>query len=209
VPLRPDDFEIERTEALTRSSTVLMLDLSLSMPMRDNFLAAKKVAMALHALISTQFPTDYLGVVGFGEVARPLRPEQLPEVSWDFNFGTNMQHALLLARRMLAGKPGTRQVVMITDGEPTAYVLPDGEVFFRYPPTAATIRATMAEVARCTQEGIRINTFMLDATAHLRAFVERMSRLNGGRAFFTTPETLGDYVLVDFIDQKRSRRRAG
>jgi uncharacterized protein with von Willebrand factor type A (vWA) domain len=209
IRLHPDDFEVERTETLTRSSTVLMLDLSLSMPMRDNFLAAKKVAMALHALISTRFPTDYLGVVGFSEVARPIRPEQLPEVSWDFVFGTNMQHALLLARRMLAGKPGTRQIVMITDGEPTAHLLADGEVFFHYPSARSTVEATLAEVARCTRDGIRINTFMLDATSYLKAFVERMSRLNRGRAFFTTPETLGDFVLVDFLEQKRAHRRAG
>lgn len=90
VKLLPEDFEIERTEHLTRSSTVLMLDLSLSMPMRDNFLPAKKVAMALHSLISMQFPRDYLGIVGFGEVARELTADQLPEVSWDFVYGTNM-----------------------------------------------------------------------------------------------------------------------
>ncbi len=81
---------------------MLALDLSLSMPMRDNFLAAKKVAMALHSLITSQFPRDYLGLVGFGELARELRAEQLPEVSFDYTYGTNMQHALLLARRMLA-----------------------------------------------------------------------------------------------------------
>ncbi|MBK9181370.1 MAG: hypothetical protein IPM45_17775 [Acidimicrobiales bacterium] len=124
VTLSPDDFEVERTEHLVRSSTVLMLDLSLSMPMRDNFLAAKKVAMALHALISSQFPRDFLGIVGFSEVARELRPEQLPEVSWDFVYGTNMQHALLLSRRMLARQAGTKQIIMITDGEPTAHPPP-------------------------------------------------------------------------------------
>ena len=101
VKLTPDDFEIERTENVTRSSTVLMLDLSLSMPMRDNFLPAKKVAMALHSLISSQFPRDYLGIVGFSEVARVIQPQQLPEVSWDFVYGTNMQHAFLLSRQLL------------------------------------------------------------------------------------------------------------
>ncbi len=206
IALHPDDFEVERTETLTRASTVLLLDLSLSMPMRDNFLAAKKTAIALHALISGQFPSDYLGIVGFSEVARALRPDQLPEVSWDFVFGTNIHHALLLARSMLAGRAGTRQVIMITDGEPTAHLTPDGEPLFHYPPTTETVEATLAEVVRCTREGIRINTFMLDATPHLQAFVERVSRINRGRVFFTTPETLGDYVLVDFIDQKRVRR---
>jgi len=211
VQLTPDDFEVERSEHLTRSSTVLMLDLSLSMPMRDNFLAAKKVAMALHSLISTQYPRDYLGLVGFSEVARELRPEQLPEVSWDFVYGTNMQHALVLARRMLARQTGTKQIIMITDGEPTAHLLPDGEPFFQYPTHPATRDATLAEVNRCSRDRITINTFMLDASRALRHFVERMTELNQGRAFFTTPETLGDYVLVDFMEHKRtmSRRRAG
>jgi uncharacterized protein with von Willebrand factor type A (vWA) domain len=206
VSLTPDDFEVERTENLTRSSTVLMVDLSLSMPMRDNFLAAKKVAMALHSLISTQFPRDYLGLVGFSEVARELKPQQLPEVSWDFVYGTNMQHALLLSRRMLGRQTGTKQIIMITDGEPTAHLMADGEVFFSYPPVRETVDATLTEVARCTRDGIRINTFMLDATGYLKTFIEKLTRLNQGRAFFTTPETLGDYVLVDFIEQKRAMR---
>jgi uncharacterized protein with von Willebrand factor type A (vWA) domain len=206
VKLQPDDFEVERTETITKSSTVLMLDLSLSMPMRDNFLAAKKVAMALHSLISSQFPRDYLGIVGFSEVARELKPEQLPEVSWDFVYGTNMQHAFLLSRRMLARQTGTKQIIMVTDGEPTAHLLPGGEVFFNYPPVRETVEATLKEVARCTREDIRINTFMLDANSYLRSFVEKLTRMNRGRAFFTTPETLGSYVLVDFIEQKRALR---
>ena len=210
VRLHPDDFEVERTEHLVRSSTVLMLDLSLSMPMRDNFLAAKKVAMALHALISTQFPRDYLGLVGFSEVAREIRPQDLPEVSWDFVYGTNMQHGFQIARRLLSRQPGTKQIIMITDGEPTAHFEPGmPEPFFSYPPVRETVDATLREVVRCTRDGIRINTFMLDPSGHLRAFVEKLTRLNKGRAFFTSPETLGDYVLVDFIEQKRAMRRSG
>ncbi|MDP9389045.1 MAG: VWA domain-containing protein, partial [Actinomycetota bacterium] len=208
VRLSPDDFEVERTEVVTRASTVLLLDLSLSMPMRDNFLAAKKVAVALHSLISTQFPRDYLGVVGFSEVAREIDPRRLPEVSWDFVFGTNMQHALALARRLLARRAGTKQIIMVTDGEPTAHVRADGEVLFNYPPVRETVDATLAEVNRCTKEGIRINTFMLDATRSLTDFVEKLTHLNRGRAFFTTPDTLGDYVLVDFLEQRRTTRRS-
>jgi len=208
VELSPEDFEVERTEQVVRSSTVLMLDLSLSMPMRDNFLAAKKVAMALHSLISTQFPRDYLGIVGFSEVAREIRPQDLPEVSWDFVYGTNMQHGFQISRRLLAREGGTRQIIMITDGEPTAHFEPGmAEPFFSYPPVRETVDATLREVMRCTRDGIRINTFMLDPTGHLRAFVEQLTKLNKGRAFFTTPETLGDYVLVDFIEQKRELRR--
>jgi uncharacterized protein with von Willebrand factor type A (vWA) domain len=204
VKLTPEDFEIERTETVTRSATVLMVDLSLSMPMRDNFLAAKKVAMALHSLISSKFPKDYLGIVGFSEVARVLKPRDLPEVSWDFVYGTNMQHGFLLARQLLSRESGTKQIIMITDGEPTAHIQDDGEVFFSYPPVQETIDATFKEVIRLTRDGIKINTFMLDATSYLKAFIEKLTKLNQGRAFFTTPETLGDYVLVDFIEHKRS-----
>jgi uncharacterized protein with von Willebrand factor type A (vWA) domain len=211
LPLRlsPDDFAIDQTEQMTRSSTVLMVDLSLSMPMRDNFLPAKKVSMALHSLISSQFPRDYMGLVGFSETARELRHEQLPEVSWDFVYGTNMQHGFALARRMLARQSGTKQIIMITDGEPTAHIRPDGEVFFSYPPAYATIEATLREVMRCTRDGIRINTFMLDATSELRSFIEQLTEINKGRAFFTTPQTLGEYVLVDFLEHKRSMRSSG
>ena len=208
VKLRPDDFEVERTEQQVRSSTVLMLDLSLSMPMRNNFLPAKKVAMALHSLISTQYPRDYLGLVSFSEVAREFRPEQLPEVSWDYVYGTNMQHGFMLARRMLNRQSGTKQIIMITDGEPTAHITASGRPFFSYPPTVQTVELTLAEVGRCTRDGIRINTFMLDATSYLTNFVERITEMNGGRAFFTTNENLGDYVLVDFVEHKRSLVRA-
>ena len=204
IGLSPEDFEIERTEHSTRSSTVLLLDLSLSMPMRDNFLPAKKVAMALHHLISSQFPRDYLGVVGFGEIARELKPESIPEVSWDFAYGTNMHHAFTLARKMLSRQTGTKQIIMITDGEPTAHITPSGEIFFNYPPVHETVEATLREVKRCTKEQIRINTFMLDADNGLRRFIEQLTKINKGKAFFTTPDNLGDYVLVDFLDHKRT-----
>ncbi len=207
VRLSPDDFEIERTEHLTRSATVLMLDLSMSMPMRDNFLPAKKVAMALYSLITSQFPRDYLGLVGFSETAYVLTPAQLPEVSWDFAYGTNMHHGFTLARQMLSRQSGTKQIIMITDGEPTAHVTPAGDVFFNYPPVRETIETTLREVMRCTREGIRINTFMLDANYGLRAFIEQLTAINRGRAFFTDNETLGDYVLVDFIEHKRQLAR--
>jgi len=207
VRLTPDDFEIERTETVVRSATVLMLDLSLSMPMRDNFLPAKKVAMALHALISGQYPQDYLGLVGFSKVAHVLTPQQLPEVSWDYDYGTNMQHGLQLARQLLSRQSGTKQIIMITDGEPTAHYEPGmSQPYFSYPPVQETIDATVREVIRCTKDDIRINTFMLDATQYLKTFIERITRMNGGRAFFTTPETLGDYVLVDFVEHKRALR---
>jgi len=204
VVLEPEDFEIERTEATVQASTVLMLDLSLSMPMRDNFLPAKKVAMALNSLISGQFPRDFLGVVTFSEIAREIRPEKLPEVSWDYVYGTNMQHGLMLARRMLAKQSGTKQIIMVTDGEPTAHITEEGFPFFNYPPSSETIEKTLMEVKRCTRDDIRINVFMLDATPYLTRFIEHVTKMNGGRAFFTTNQSLGDYLLVDFVEQRRS-----
>jgi len=207
VRLTPDDFEVERTEVTTRSATVLMLDVSMSMPMRDNFLPAKKVAMALHALITTQFPRDYFGLVSFGRVAREVKPQLLPEMGWDFEWGTNMQHALLLARQQLERQTGTKQIIMVTDGEPTAHI-ERGEAIFQYPPSYTTIEQTLKEVQRCTKAGIRINTFMLDESPYLQDFVRRMMEMNRGRAFFVSPETLGDYVLVDFLEHRQAHRRA-
>ena len=209
VSLTPDDFEIERTEMTTRASTVLMLDLSMSMPMRDNFLPAKKVTMALHSLISSQYPRDYLGLVGFAESAFEFKPQQLPEVSWDYAYGTNMQHGFMIARRLLGRQSGTKQIIMITDGEPTAHIGPSGHPYFNYPPSPETIEATLKEVARATKEDIRINIFMLDPNNYLRQFVEKMTRMNGGRAFFTSPDNLGDYVLVDFLEHRQKRSATG
>ncbi len=194
--LTPDDFEIERTEHLTRSATVLMLDLSLSMPMRDNFLPAKKVAMALHSVISTRYPRDYLGIVGFSETARILMPAQLPEVSWDFVYGTNMHHGFTLARTLLERQHGTKQILMITDGEPTAHIAPDGDVVFHYPPVRETVEATLREVLRCTRAGIRINTFMLDATQRADVVHRAAHR-----------DQPGESVLHDLAEPRQLRAR--
>ena len=208
VRLHPDDFEIVETEALSRSATALLVDLSMSMPMRDNFVPAKKMAMALHTLISSKFPRDFLGIIGFSEVAREIKPEDLPAAMWDYVYGTNLQHALALARRMLAHEHGTKQIIVVTDGEPTAHIDDRGEVEFNYPPVAETLRRTMAEVVRCTRAGITINVFALDLERTQYPFVEQISRLNGGRTFYTDPDTLGGYVLVDFLAHRRVMRPA-
>lgn len=211
VRLSPDDFEVERTEHLTRAATVLMVDLSMSMPMRGNFLPAKKMAMALHTLITSRFPHDFIGLVGFSETAREITASQLPEVSWDYVYGTNMHHGFTLARKMLAREHGTKQIIMVTDGEPTAHITSRGDVFFDYPPAPETLEVTLKEVLRCTRDGIRINTFVLDATASLDRFISQLTKMNGGRAFHTTNDELGGYVLEDFIERRQrvTRRRAG
>jgi uncharacterized protein with von Willebrand factor type A (vWA) domain len=181
-----------------------MLDMSRSMLNNGLFVPAKKVALALHALLRSQFPRDTLHIVGFSLYAREFAPEQLPGLSWsEWNIGTNMHHGFQVARQLLARHPGgNRHVIMITDGEPTAH-MEGGEAQFAYPPTRHTFAETLKEVQRCTREGITINTFMLDESRSLMAFVEQMARINHGRAFFAAPERLGEYVLVDYVRNKR------
>jgi uncharacterized protein with von Willebrand factor type A (vWA) domain len=206
IQLAADDFEVYRTEQLVQTSTVLLVDMSRSMLLRGCFVAAKKVAVALNTLIRTQFPRDHLTVVGFAYYAREIRPESLAELTWHgYEYGTNLQHGLMLARRILARHhAANREIVVITDGEPTAH-FEDGQVEFSYPPTRRTIQETLREVQRCTKEGITINTFMLERSRALAEFVALVTRLNRGRAFYATPERLGEYVLVDFVSRRTKK----
>ena len=204
VNLTPDDFEVYRSETLTQTATVVMLDLSWSMALRGSFQAAKKVAMALNNLIRMQYPRDSLYLIGFSAYARELKADQLPYVRWDETvLGTNMHHALLIAQQLLAKhKVGTRQIIMITDGEPTAH-LEQGRSYFAYPPSPITIRETLKEVRHCTKKDIVINVFMLDRSYYLKEFVDRVARINGGRVFYSQPDELGEYVLHDFVTHRR------
>ena len=204
VKLTPDDFEIFRNEHMTRTATVVLLDQSRSMGMFGAWVAAKKVAMALFALIHTQYPRDTLHIVGFSDYAREITEEDLPKLTWNsWTSGTNLHHALLLARRLLAReKGGSRQIIVITDGEPTAHLEGD-QSYFSYPPSPRTITETMKEAKRCTQEGIVINTFMLENNYQLMNFVDQITRINRGRAFYSSPDRLGEYVLVDYVSNRK------
>ena len=204
--LRPDDFEVYRTERTTSAATVLLVDMSRSMLLRGCFLAAKRVAIALDTLIRTQYPRDHLSIVGFAYYARELRPEALAELSWHgYEYGTNLQHGLMLARRILARqRAANKEIVVITDGEPTAH-FENGQVEFSYPPTRRTVQETLREVVRCTKDGITINTFMLERTPALTDFIGLVTELNRGRAFYAEPERLGEYVLVDFVKRRTTR----
>ena len=204
VRLSPGDFEVFRTELQTQAATVVMLDMSRSMLNNGLFLPAKKVALALHALLRSQFPRDTLHILGFSLYAREFTPEQLPGLSWsEWNIGTNMHHGFQLSRQLLGRHKGpNKQIIMVTDGEPTAH-MEGGEAQFAYPPTRLTFQETLKEAQRCTREGITINTFMLEQSRTLMAFVEQMARVNHGRAFFATPDRLGEYVLVDYVRNKR------
>jgi uncharacterized protein with von Willebrand factor type A (vWA) domain len=206
VKLTMDDFEIYRSELITQTSTVLMVDLSWSMAMRGSFQAAKKVTMALHNLISTSYPRDSLYILGFSAYAREIKSHDLAYLQYDdYLLGTNMQHAMMLAEKLLARhSQGSKQIIMITDGEPTSH-MENNEPVFAYPPTPTTIRKTLNAVKSCTRKNITINTFMLEQSEYLQMFVEQMTKINGGRVFYSTPENLGEYLLVDYVQHKRKQ----
>jgi len=209
--LRPEDFEVHACDHTTTSATILLLDMSWSMSWEGRFAAAKRVALALEALIRARFPKDFFAVVGFYTRAVEIRVRDLPSASW--NMGdpfTNLQDGLRMASRLLARHPSrNRHVIVITDGQPTAYFA-GGRLHCEWPLSfgGISVRAaqeTLREVERVTRQGIVINTFMLDDSPSLRAFVERMTRINKGRALYTRPDRLGEYLLVDYLTKKRKR----
>ena len=208
VKLTPKDFDVYRTELMTQSATAILVDVSRSMLFRGCFLAAKKVTLALDSLIRTTFPKDDLYIVGFSALAQELKPADLPGLTWnEYIYGTNMQHAFATARALLSRSRGkNKQIILITDGEPTAHFeVGDPEPRFNYPPTKRTFEETLREVVRCTREQITINTFMLARGHYLVDFVNQMSKINTGRAFYVEPERLGEYILVDYVGHKRRR----
>ena len=204
VRLVPDDFEMVEAEQRTETATALLLDLSFSMPLRGHFIHAKKMALALHALIEGRYPHDTLYLVGFSDYARRLQPEDLTAPGFERVYGTNMQHAFMLANRLLAQHPrATRQVIMVTDGEPTAHL--EGEqAFFSWPPVAETIERTLAEAMRLAKAGVRLNIFMLEESEGLARFMERLARITKGRVFLMDDDRVGEFVLRDYV-ARRSR----
>ncbi|HLZ81872.1 MAG TPA: VWA domain-containing protein [Ktedonobacteraceae bacterium] len=204
VGLQKEDFEVYRTEFTTQSSTVLMIDMSLSMIYNGCQPAAKKVAVALESLIRSQFPRDNLYIVGFSRIAQEFKPNELIEMSTlDNQQGTNMAHGLMLSRQLLARHRGVnKQIIMITDGGPTVWY-EDGEWRFNWPYNHLAEQQTLLEVKRCTRESITINTFMLEDDNWMIAFVNQMSQINHGRTFYADKNNLGEYLLVDYLNSKR------
>lgn len=207
--MSPDDFEVYESDYGSTCSTVLCLDMSWSMSWEGRFAAAKKVAMALETLIRSKFPHDFFSIVGFFTRAVELQLKDLPEASW--NMGdpfTNLQDGLRLASKLLARRPSrNRHIIVITDGQPTAYFL-NRRLYCEWPLSLGGIsmraaQETLKEAERVTRKGITINTFMLDDSPPLRAFVDTMTRLNRGRALYTRPDNLGEYMLVDYLARKR------
>ncbi|MGH2539122.1 MAG: vWA domain-containing protein [Actinomycetota bacterium] len=203
VRLRPDDFEMVEAEQRTETATALLLDLSFSMPLRGHFIHAKKMALALHALIEGRYPHDTLYLIGFSDYARQLQPEDLAAPGFERVYGTNMQHAFMLANRLLAQHPrATRQVIMVTDGEPTAHLQGDAPPFFAWPPVPETIELTLGEAMRLAKAGVRLNIFMLEDSEGLARFMERLARITKGRVFLMDDDRVGEFVLRDYVARR-------
>ena len=210
VPLQIDyqDLMVHQTEYRSSCATVLMLDISHSMILygEDRFAPAKRVALALSHLIRTRFPGDSLNVVTFGDRAQEIPLSQLAKAQVG-PFHTNTAEGLLLARNILrAQKKDMRQIIMITDGKPSAVTLPDGRIYKNSGGIDSLIlQRTLREVAACRKSGILINTFMLARDPHLVQFVQKVSEIARGKAYFTTTMTLGQYIMTDFMKRKRRR----
>ena len=202
--MHPDDFELVEEESRSEAATALLLDLSFSMPLRGHWVPAKRMALALHALIEGRYPNDTLYLVGFSDYARRMQPEDLTGAGWERVYGTNMQHAFNLAGRLLSQHPrATKQVIMVTDGEPTAHLVGD-QAYFNWPPVPETINKTLQEAMRLSKAGVTINVFMLEDTPGLQRFMERLARLTNGRIFQTAGvgEGLGEFVVRDFVARR-------
>jgi uncharacterized protein with von Willebrand factor type A (vWA) domain len=208
VRLSVSDFEVSETERRASAAICLLVDLSYSMALRGTWGAAKQTALALHALVRTQYPQDAIQVIGFSNYARELRETELAGLSWDMVQGTNLHHALVLAGRFLDKRPEHNPVVMIiTDGEPTAHLRRDGRFWFDWPPSPETIELTLAEVDKMTRRRATLNVFMLADDERLTSFVDEVARRNGGRVLRALPDSLGEYVVKDFIATRRERIR--
>ncbi|MCZ2819126.1 VWA domain-containing protein [Modestobacter sp. VKM Ac-2977] len=206
VQIAVEDFEVVETERRTGAAVALLVDLSYSMALRGTWGAAKSTAMALHSLVTTQFPQDAIEIIGFSSTAQVLRPETLAELSVDTLQGTNLQHGLMLARRFLARHRDAEPVVLVvTDGEPTAHLEDDGTPYFCWPPMPETIARTVAEVERVARAGATLNVFALDPEPGLVEFVHDITARAGGRVFQPDSERLGEYVVADYLRTRRGR----
>lgn len=202
VDLAAGDFELAEAERRVRVVTALLLDMSFSMPLRGNWGPAKRVALALEALIASRFPTDRLVMIGFSDLARRLQPHDLLVAGWERVYGTNMEHAFSLARREFERHPAAeRQVIMITDGEPTAH-LEGSRPLFSWPPAPRTLERTLREGRRLRRCGATLNVFLLDHDPGAGLFIERLVREVGGRLLYPDLRNLGSVVVRDFLSRR-------
>jgi uncharacterized protein with von Willebrand factor type A (vWA) domain len=209
VTLGVEDFAITETERRSSAAVALCVDLSYSMVQEGRWGPMKQTALALSHLVATRFRQDALEIIGFDRVARRLSPVQLAEIEPDWIQGTNLQHALMLAGRHVRRHPDAEPVILVvTDGEPTAHLLPDGTPYFSWPTTHDTLRATITEVDALSRYGATLNVFMLGEDEGLARFVDAVARRNGGRVFTPDLERLGDFVVSDYLRSRRGFRRS-
>jgi len=195
VHLHPDDLEVVEQEVRPRTATVLLLDLSFSMPLQGHFIPAKRMALALHALIEGKHRQDSFHLIGFSDYARRLEPADLAAAGFERVYGTNMHHAFLLARRLLAHDPRpVKRIIMVTDGEPTAH-LEHGQSIFNWPPVPETLEATLREAMRLARAGIELDIFLLEDAPGLVAFAERLAQVTGGTVTRMSAEEVGRTVV--------------
>ncbi|GGI95796.1 hypothetical protein GCM10011581_36190 [Saccharopolyspora subtropica] len=200
------DLEVAETEQRSRAAVALCVDTSWSMVQDGRWVPMKRTALALHHLVATRFRSDALQLVTFGRYASTVDASELAALEGVWEQGTNLHHALLLAGRHLRRHPDAKPVVLVvTDGEPTAHLEPDGEAVFQYPPSPHTLRVTLSEVDALNRLGTTLSVFMLGDDPRLAAFVDLVARRGGGRVLAPTPDGLGAAVVGDYLRTKRRR----
>jgi uncharacterized protein with von Willebrand factor type A (vWA) domain len=207
--LGEEDFEVHETEHLTNCATIVAIDISHSMVLygEDRITPAKKVALALTELIQTKYPKDHLGVILFGDRAEPILLGEIPYVDAG-PYHTNTREALQLARGLLSRqKQPNKQIFLITDGKPSA--ITKGDQVYKNPfgLDPEIVDSTLQEADLCRRQGVVITTFMIATDPVLKQFVERMTQINRGRAYFASPRHLGEFILADYIRNRRRRVR--
>ena len=203
VKLQEKDFSVYQKESISRTATVVLLDLSRSMRFENRYIAAKKVTLALHGLIQERYPHDRIAVAGFSTKAYTVRSAEIPFLTWDeSNPYTNMEEALDLSQKMLSRSKGYRkQVFLITDGEPTAH-REKGYLFFQFPPHHKTLAKTLKRLEGLARHDIAVSIFLLSQEKERITFVHQMAERCGGRLFHIQSEHLGWCLLMDYVNKK-------
>lgn len=209
IELHEDDLEVHETEHLTNCATIVAIDISHSMVLygEDRITPAKKVALALTELIQTKYPKDHLGVLVFGDRAQEVLLSDLPYIDAG-PYHTNTREALQLARAMLARKKQpNKQIFLITDGKPSA-ITQGGQIYKNpFGLDLKIVNLTLEEADLCRRQKVVITTFMIASDPTLQQFVEKLTQINRGRAYFASPDNLGEFILADYIRNRRKRVR--